>query len=422
MFNRRYHTVSLGCPKNKVDTERFSWVLNATGWEYCEDPDSADLILLNTCAFIAPATEESIEYLSDLILWKEQLAGRKLVLAGCLPGRYKDDGSGGLEDIDLVIGPGEWRKLSVWLGASILKPALISGSGSFRYLKIAEGCSNGCAYCTIPAIRGPFSPSSLDTVLEESDMLVEQGAREIGLVAQDSGSWSQSGMDICSLTRTLSERHPSVWWRLYYLHPAHFPHSLPELFVTHPNVVPYIDMPVQHASEKVLVRMGRKHTLKALEQIMEQLEESPAEIAVRYTVITGYPGETEDDFIQLRNFLGRYRCGRHIAAFTWYPEEGTLEYERAASRGDAVDDSTASYRLASLSSVGDSLYADWDDRLQGRVIDIVSDDELTGHTKWDAPEVDAVVTFTKSVEPASVIRAKVVESSGAVLVAEPLSE
>jgi ribosomal protein S12 methylthiotransferase len=422
MSRGRYHTISLGCPKNTVDTERFAWVMNFSGWEYCDDPEFADLIILNTCAFIAPATEESIEHLSILLQWKEQLPGRKLVMAGCLPGRYEDDGSGGLEDIDLIIGPGEWRKLSSWLGTCIQGEALIAGRGSYRYLKIAEGCSNGCAFCTIPAIRGGFVPSPPDIILAESDLLVEQGAREIGLVAQDSGNWYQNSMDLCSLADTLAQRHPSVWWRIYYLHPAHFPHRLPELFAKHRNVVPYIDMPIQHASENILERMGRGHSWKALENIMEGLEQSRIEIAVRYTVITGYPGETENDFIRLRNFLGDYRCGRHIAAFPWYPEEGTLEHTRAITEGDAVDDSTASERLASISSVGDALYADWDERLEGRVIDILADDELTGHTVWDAPEVDAVVTFTKPVAPCSFVRAKILESSGAVLVAEPVSE
>ncbi len=395
--------------------------MNSAGWENSDEPDPSDLIILNTCAFIAPATEESLEYLSDLISWKSRKPGRKIVLAGCLPGRYSDDGSGGLEDIDLITGPGDWRKLSAWLGIASEGPAQVLGHGNYRYLKIADGCSNGCAYCTIPAIRGKFVPRHTDTILRESDLLVQQGAGEIGLVAQDSGNWRQSGADLAALAETLAARHPSIWWRLYYLHPLHFPHRLPEVFSKFSNVVPYIDMPVQHASDSILERMGRGHGVRTIEKIMEELDNSPVEIAVRYTVITGYPGETEADFSELRDFLGRYRSGRHIAAFSWYPEEGTLEYSRAIARGDAVDDSTASGRLASISAVGDSLYADWDERLYGRELSIRADDKITGHTVWDAPEVDAVVSFTEPVIPGSVVRAKIVESSGAVLVAEPVN-
>ncbi|MCD4709034.1 MAG: radical SAM protein [Candidatus Sabulitectum sp.] len=417
----KYHIMSLGCPKNKVDSERFAWVMNSAGWKYSDEPESSDLIILNTCAFIAPATEESLEYLSDIIRWKGEKPGRKIVMTGCLPGRYADDGSGGLEDIDLVTGPGDWRKLSAWLGVVPEGQAQVSGQGSYRYLKIADGCSNACAYCTIPAIRGRFIPRHLDLILRESDLLIQQGACEIGLVAQDSGNWHQNGADLSALTEILAARHPSIWWRLYYLHPLHFPYRLTEIFSKYSNVVPYIDMPIQHASDSILERMGRRHGVGTIETIMEQLDNSPVEIAVRYTVITGYPGETEADFTALRDFLGRYRSGRHIAAFSWYPEEGTLEYSRTIARGDAVDDSTASRRLAAISAVGDALYADWDERLYGRELTILADDRLTGHTRWDAPEVDAVVSFTEPVNPGSAVRAKVVESSGAVLVAEPVN-
>ncbi len=417
----KYHLISLGCPKNKVDSERFAWVMNCAGWENCLEPGQSDLIILNTCAFIAPATEESLEYISDIISWKEEKPGRKIVLAGCLPGRYSDDGSGGLEDIDLVIGPGEWRKLSAWLGNAADGPPQVSGCGSYRYLKIANGCSNGCAYCTIPAIRGAFVPERMDSILRDSDLLVQQGAREIGLVAQDSGNWHQDGTNLSALAELLAVRHPSIWWRLYYLHPLHFPEGLLEVFSRNSNVVPYIDMPIQHASDTILKRMGRKHGVEAIEKIMDQLDNSPLDIAVRYTVITGYPGETEKDFIALRDFLGRYRSGRHIAAFSWYPEEGTLEYKRAIARGDAVDDSIASRRLAAISSVGDALYADWDERLLDKELLVLADDPLTGHTKWDAPEVDAIVTFTEPVDPGKILRVKIVESSGASIVAEPLN-
>ncbi|OPX31053.1 MAG: hypothetical protein B1H09_03920 [Gemmatimonadaceae bacterium 4484_173] len=416
----KYHIVSLGCPKNKVDSERFAWVMESAGWKYSGEPEESDLVLLNTCAFIAPATEESLDYLSDIIYWKKARSGRKIVLAGCLPGRYRDDGSGGMEDIDLVIGPGDWRKLSSWLGVASDVTAQIVGSGSYRYLKIATGCSNGCAFCTIPAIRGKFVPDRMDTILRDSDLLVQQGAGEIGVVAQDSGSWKEDGTDITSLVETLAARHPETWWRLYYLHPLHFPYRMLDAISKYSNIVPYIDLPIQHASSSILDRMGRKHGVKTLETIMEKIESSAVEVAVRYTVITGYPGETDSDFKLLRDFLGRYPSGRHIAAFSWYPEEGTREYSRAIAMGDAVNDSTASERLAALSAVGDSLYADWDDRLDGRELSILADDAHSGHTVWDAPEVDAVVSFTEPVESGSVVKARVVESSGAVIVAEPV--
>ncbi len=418
----KYHLISLGCPKNTVDSERMAWVMKQAGWLYSSDIQNSDLIILNTCAFIAPATEESLDYLSELIEWKSEAppGKRKIVLTGCLPGRYKDDGSGGLEEIDLVTGPGEWRKLSAWLGRKLENEPSLLGSGTYRYLKIANGCSNNCAYCTIPSIRGKFIGRTSDTILRESDVLVSQGAKEIGLVAQDSGNWNESNSDLTKLAETLARRHPSIWFRLYYLHPLHFPHKVIELFSKYSNIMPYIDMPIQHASSQILKRMGRKHDTHLLERILKQIEDSKETIAVRYTVITGYPGETDKDFEILKNFLGRYKSGRHIAAFSWFPEEGTIEYSRAKEKGDAINESIAATRLAELSSIGDSLYADWNEMLLNKTIRVLSQNTSEGHTIWDAPEVDAVVSFTEPVKPGEVIRAKVLESSGAEIVAKPI--
>lgn len=417
-----FHIVSLGCPKNRVDSERYSWVFQSAGWRAAGDPEKADLILLNTCAFIAPATEESLDYLQDLIQWKKEEEGRKLVLAGCLPGRYPDDGSGGLGDIDLITGPEGWRRLSAWLGASFHGDPGIVGSGISRYLKIAEGCSNRCSYCTIPSIRGGFEPVSPESIRREADQLARQGAREIGLVAQDSGSWNWGGKNLTALAGELASAYPDIWFRLYYLHPAHFPEDFEEAVASQGNLLPYVDMPVQHASTSVLKRMGRGYGEKEIRGIMERIEKSSLEIAVRYTVITGYPGETHSDFEKLLAFLGDYPSGRHIAAFTWYPEEGTREYARTIERQDSIDPGVASERLALLSSVGDSLYAGWDERLEGRVITVLADDIESGHTVWDAPEVDGVTAFTVPVEKGAFIRARVIDSSGAVILAEPVGD
>jgi ribosomal protein S12 methylthiotransferase len=418
----RYRIVSLGCPKNTVDSERYAGVLSAAGLLEASDTESADLILLNTCAFIAPAVEESLEHLYELMDWKRRLSGRKLVLAGCLPGRFPDDGTGGLEDIDLIIGPEGWPDLARWLSLRVLHPPMPLGTGHNRFLKIGEGCSNRCAYCTIPQIRGPWKPVPADTILREADALVAQGAREIGLVAQDSGSWNMNGSSLEQLVSSLAERHSDVWWRVYYLHPLHFPHGLPDIMARHGNVVPYIDLPVQHASGQILRRMGRGHDEALLNSIMAGLDDLPFETSVRYTVITGYPGETSDDFRTLLDFLGSYRSGRHIAAFSWYPEEGTAECSRALEKGDHIDQQTASMRLAAVSSVADALYDSWGARLLGRTITVLADSESTGHTAYDAPDVDGEVSLTSAVTPGEFVKARVVSVSGADTVAEPIHE
>ncbi len=402
-----------------MDSERYQWILQRAGLTDAVNTESADLIILNTCAFIAPAAEESLDYMADLIEWKRRKEGRELVVAGCLPGRYSDDGSGGLEDIDLLLGPEDWQGLARWLGTIPPDVSLVCGTGPYRYLKIAEGCSNSCAYCTIPSIRGRFRAVDSETVLAESDLLVRQGAMELGLVAQDAGRWSSGEKNLFQLAEELAVRHPDRWIRLYYLHPAHIPDGLEELLTCHSNIVPYLDIPVQHVSSKVLKRMGRGYGEEHLRRLMDSIERINLDIAVRMTVITGYPGETHSDFQLLRTFLGDYPSLRHIAAFMWYPEEGTLEQKRTVELCDAVEYGVAASRLAELSSIGDAAYSAWDTRLEGQIVTVLADDDNSGHTLWDAPEVDSVVTFTEKVKAGTFVKSRILDSSGAVIVAEP---
>lgn len=410
---KRFHIITLGCPKNQVDSEVLAGVCLKAGLRPGRDPDKADLLILNTCAFIKPAVEESLERLGELLDWKASGTGRHVVLAGCLPGRFSDDGSGGLEEIDLVIGPGEKRKLAHWLGVE--HPAdNQSGSGVCRYVKIAEGCSNRCSYCTIPLIRGGFVPVSAARVLESVDKVVGQGAREVGLVAQDSGAHPE----LTEIIDRVTGVHPGIWFRLYYIHPAHFPADLPGLLGSRPNLAPYLDLPVQHASAPVLERMGRGYGPDRLYSIMEEIDGLSRPVAARFTVITGYPGETEGDFRCLEKFLGTFRSLRHIAAFPWWPEEGTPEYERTAVRGDAVPDHTTMERLSVLSSLGEGIYHSWAERLSGERFPVMADTPLTGHSFYDAPDADLQATFTSPVVPGSVVMCSLRDGSSSDMVVD----
>lgn len=410
-----FHVITLGCPKNLVDSEVLGAVCRSAGLRFRNDPDRADLIILNTCAFIAPAVEESLERLGDVLAWKASGKGRKVVLAGCLPGRFSDDGSGGLEDIDLVMKPGEVHRLALWLGASPAAP-LQEGRGVSRFVKIADGCGNNCSYCTIPMIRGPFRPTDSREVEKSVDHVVRQGAREIGLVAQDSGAHP----DLTGMLDRVTLAHPEVWFRLYYLHPAHFPKGLLKLLENRPNLAPYVDLPIQHVSGRVLERMGRGYGPDRITRIMEDLEGLSREVAVRFTVITGYPGETTGDFAALESFLGRWRSLRHIAAFPWWPEEGTREYLRAAAEGDAVAGPEASRRLAALSSLGECLYQSWAERLSGAAVPVLADSPWEGHSCYDSPESDPPAEFTRPVEPGRVYNCSLVEGGDGFMVVEPL--
>jgi len=411
--------LTLGCPKNEADSDSFQACLRAAGWELIDDPEDADLLLLNTCAFIQPAVEESMEAIGEALDWKSRKRSRKLVLAGCLPGRFHDDGSGGLSDFDLIIGPADTGGLLDWLGLPPESVPGVYGRRHLRYLKVSEGCSNRCAYCTIPLIRGPRRDRSTGEILRDAAMMVHQGAGEIGLVGQDTGAWSEDG-GIHRLVGTLAEEYPDVWFRLYYLHPAHIVPGLAGLMTEHGNVMPYLDVPVQHCSDRILKRMGRGYGRALLEELFTGFDDSVADLAVRTTVIVGYPGETENEFLELMGFLSRHRCIRTVAAFPFWPEEGTTEYFRIRP-GELPSPETVQSRLSQVGDAADAHYRDWGERLEDRVLQVMVDSPGTGHTVFDAPLVDGTC-FLESDEPeGTVLECRITDYEGPDLTAEVIA-
>jgi ribosomal protein S12 methylthiotransferase len=414
---------TLGCPKNEADSDRFLRCFRRAGWGTAPGPESADVVLLNTCAFIRPAVEESLEALSSLMAWKDGGPGRRIIVAGCLPGRYGDDGTGGLEDIELIVGPGDTASIERWLGAGSGAPRHAPRKGEpSRFLRIADGCSNRCAYCTIPLIRGGFVPVPADEIFAEAAVLVSEGAAEIGLVAQDSAMWSQDGRGLTGLLEELSGIYPQTWWRVYYIHPAHFPEGLVELMESRPNIMPWVDMPVQHVSPSVLARMGRPYGPGEVRSILDRLDSAGRRIAARITVISGYPGETDREAEELVDFLSGFGCIRHLLVFPWYPEEGTPECARTLQRGDAVPDHVASGRMSLLSTLSEAILADWGERLTGLEVTVLADTPDEGHTEWDAPGVDCRCVFTRPVAPGGLVAGRIVSAQGSDLVLDPADD
>ena len=362
-----------------------------------------------------------MEAISDVIQWKAGTPGRRLVLAGCLPGRFGDDGSGGLEDFELVIGPGDTDALLDWLGQAPSYILPFSAGGTSRFLRIADGCSNRCAYCTIPLIRGSFESVDHATIIREAEELVASGALEIGVVAQDSARWESGGMGVVDLIDELSMLHPDVWWRLYYLHPARFPFPLLDLMCERKNVMPYVDLPIQHVSNQVLERMGRGYCTDDLNRILEAIDSASERIAARITVITGYPGETEADFSEMLEFLARWDCIRNLVAFPYYPEEGTLEFERIRESMDQPSQNVMNERLSLIASVSENILDDWGTWLEGRIIEVIADSSEFGHTVWDAPDIDCRCVFPVKAVPGNVFRGKVSGCRGSDILLEKVS-
>lgn len=411
--------LTLGCPKNEADSDSFAGCFSTAGWMIVDNPEKADLLLLNTCAFIQPAVEESLEAIAEAVEWKNCKTGRKLILAGCLPGRYRKDNSGGLEDFDLITGPGDTTALMKYLSVSYLSGPVPVESIYHRYLKISEGCSNNCSFCTIPLIRGGRVDRSFEDILLDAGHLVEQGALEIGIVGQDTGSWKSSRGSVSQLVSHLASTYPDIWFRLYYIHPAHFPDDFPVLIEKYPNIMPYIDMPIQHVSNTVLERMGRPYTEEYLRNMFESFDKSDTELSVRTTVIVGYPGETDTDFDRLIGFLSDYNCLRTISAFPYWPEEGTKEYSRKTA-ADLPGSNTVQSRLMRVGDVSDQLYAVWAERIEGRVIEVLADTAELGHGRLDAPVVDGACSFDRIVEPGQIISCRVRECFGSEMLVEVL--
>jgi ribosomal protein S12 methylthiotransferase len=413
------YILTLGCPKNEADSDAFAGSLSSAGWRITDNPEIADLLLLNTCAFIKPAVDESLDAIREAIEWKSERMGRKLILTGCLPGRYPDDGSGGLEDFDLVTGPGDRAGLERFLSVQAAAAPEPSGTRISRYLKVSEGCSNNCAYCTIPLIRGPRRDRLSGEILADAENLVRQGALEIGIVGQDTAGWKCGENRITQLISKLAETHPDTWIRLYYIHPAHYPADLLRVMQEYENVMPYIDMPVQHISDRILDRMGRFTTGDSIRKLFRGFEDSERMLSVRVTVIVGYPGETEDDFSELSGFLSDYTCIRTIAAFPYWPEEGTREFSRS-SPDELPDENILQSRLSRIGEIAEERNMIWADRLDGTVLKVLADNPLLGHSPLDAPFVDGACCFENEVEPGQIYECRITGGTGADLIASVL--
>lgn len=409
--------LTLGCPKNEADSDSFAGCLKEAGWRIVHSIHEADLLLVNTCAFIRPAVDESLEALEQAVEWKLDKPDRKLILAGCLPGRYHDDGSGGLDDFDLIIGPGDTASLERYFSVRSTKEPAAANGEIMRYLKISEGCSNNCAYCTIPSIRGARKDRSPEEILADARCLAEQGAAEIGIVGQDTASWKCDGKGITWLTSRLADEYPDIWFRLYYIHPAHYPYDFPDLLEGHNNIMPYIDMPIQHVSDRILKRMGRPYTGNYLRGLFDGFENSERLVSVRITLITGYPGETDRDFSQLEEFLQEYDCIRTIAAFPYWPEEGTVEFSRT-SENEIPDAPTVQSRLMRIGEAADEKNIIWGDRLEGEIMEVLADTSTLGHIRLDAPSVDGACCFDRPVKPGSIVRCRITGNTGSDLLAE----
>jgi ribosomal protein S12 methylthiotransferase len=419
--------VSLGCSKNLVDTEYLVGGLGAGGWGLVPDRDRADLLLINTCAFIGPAVEESHEAIAEAVRWKAQRAGRIVAVAGCLVNRFADELAARYPAVDLLLAPKQIPRLGEWLALSPPRPrrlgspgrAFLPGgnldrsltTGPWAYLKISDGCSNCCHYCLIPSIRGPHASRSRAAVLDEARALIGAGVRELNLVGQDITRFGEGrrGGGLSALVRAVAALPGDFRVRLLYLHPERVDEGILRLFEETPKLCAYLDIPIQHASGRVLGRMNRRYDRRRLERLFSTLRERIPGVALRTTVMVGYPGEGKPEFAELLAFL-RAHPFENLGAFVFSPQPGT----KAATMSDTVAPEEAERRYHAVMTLQAELSSDlW----AGRV-GLTTEALLLGlepgrttvwqaRTPWQAPEVDGRIQVRGRGEPGAWIPVKV---------------
>lgn len=339
---RTIHFVSLGCPKNRVDTEVMLGVSGVSGYQLVEAPEAADVIVINTCGFIGAAKEESVDTILEMGKHKESGSCSTLVVAGCLSQRYPDELANEMPEVDHFLGSSDMLKLGDVLArpgkvARMLvgnpaehtlratDPRLPSMATHSAYVKIAEGCNRICSFCAIPSFRGKQRSRNIEDLASEAQALVERGAVELNLISQDTVSYGRDlkdGTELAKLVERLAETPGLQWLRVFYLYPETLSPHLLELLGQHPRVLPYVDMPLQHASDRMLKRMRRGHGIDRQKRVVEKLRKSIPDLVLRSAFIVGHPGEADEDFEELVSFVKWAELDR-MAVFRYSHEDGT---------------------------------------------------------------------------------------------------
>lgn len=347
--------ISLGCAKNLVDTEVMLGILAENQMAIVEDPESADLLIVNTCSFIDAAKEESISTILQMADYKKSSGCRGLIVAGCLGQRYQRELLDELPEVDAIVGTGAWHRImeavnSVLAGERILligsddtiydhsMPRLNTSNSHSIYVKIAEGCSNCCSYCIIPTVRGRFRSRPIESILAEVRKLANAGVKEINLIAQDTTSYGRDLYGkpyLTELLKQLVQIENITWIRLLYCYPKYFTDELIDLIASEPKICKYVDLPLQHADNAILDLMNRKDTQSDIEALLTKIRSRIPGVAIRTTFIVGFPGETEEHFNALRQFMLNQRFD-HVGIFTYSREEDTAAGEMSEQISDEI--------------------------------------------------------------------------------------
>jgi ribosomal protein S12 methylthiotransferase len=445
MSPRNIHFVSLGCVKNRVDTEVMLGVANAEGWRIVEEPDEAEVIVVNTCGFIGEAKKESIDTIFELAEYKKIGACKKLVVAGCLSQRYPGELAAQMPEVDHFLGSSDMMKLGRVLseGADRIlvgnpadwivrasSPRVLTQSRASAWLKIAEGCNRTCAFCVIPQIRGSQRSRPADDVVAEAERLVAGGAIELNLISQDTIAYGRDlprneRLALAKLVERIADVQGVRWVRLFYLYPEAIDDALVELIAHHPRVVPYVDMPLQHAADSMLARMRRGHGRQRQRRLVERLRGAIEDLTFRTAFIVGHPGETQAEFDELCDFVA-WAQFEHAVVFR-YSDEETCSAHGLEGK---VPPLIAANRARKLMALQRRIAREKNRQRVGRELDVLvegpsEEHELVikGRHAGQAPDIDGSVYLSEGEAHAGQMRrVRVVQTSDWDLVGELIDE
>ncbi len=428
----KINIITLGCSKNTVDSENLAGQLKALGHtvHFDRNRNDCDTIIINTCGFIGDAKEESIDTILQQIAVKTRgRKARKLIVCGCLVERYRNELQQEMPEVNAWYGVHEWQKIADTIGTigpiETIEPRPLSTPSHYAYLKIAEGCNRSCSYCAIPLIRGAHHSRPIETIISEAKNLVANGVKELIVISQDT-TWY--GLDLYhrralgQLLDRLAVESGATWIRLHYTYPSSFPEDAIDAISRHPNICNYIDIPLQHINSRILNSMqrgiDREGTLRLLERFRAKLPDA----AIRTTLIVGYPGETDAEFEELKDFVRTARFDR-MGCFAYSPEEGTPAY----ALGDPVPDEVKQLRVSELMALQEQISLERNEARVGKVFRCIIDrietcatngsDRtsclLVGRTEYDSPEVDDEVlisTTTTSIRPGDFVNVRILQA------------
>ena len=394
---KKINVITLGCSKNTVDSEHLMAQLAAAGYKLSFDSDRTDakVVVINTCGFIGDAKQESIETILDAVAAKEAGLIEKLFVIGCLSERYADELRAEIPEVDEYFGVKDWADIVAALGAEYKAEneteRVLTTPSHYAYLKISEGCNWLCGYCAIPLIRGKHESVPMEQILDEARKLAERGVKEIMVIAQDTTYY---GIDLygrrrlADLLTELCRIEGIEWIRLHYAYPAAFPEDVIEVMAREPKICKYLDIPFQHISDNMLSAMKRRHTKAEAMELIKRLRERIPDIALRTTLLVGYPGETAEDVAELEAFVREVRFER-LGVFPYSEEEGTYSAENLK---DDVEDEEKQHRADRIMLIQEQIALEHNLARVGRTMRVMVDsrqgDYYVGRSEYDSPEVD----------------------------------